>query len=174
MANTACRSSRCLATTPIRSLVFCSTAASRLAGSCNRSDDGLVERGGLAGEILILAHELGEPVVAGGKPHGQRVEGFASGGLGVALHDIQSVVDGLIRRNQLGGLRAGQDRQHRPGLGELLGDDPAGQRQRIGVAALLGIECSQIVQRRRDIGVIGPQRLFPDRQRPLIERFGLG
>ena len=169
------QSSRSLAIAAMRSLIRCSAAASRLDGSLETAAMIALSRlARLGGEVLILAHKLGEPIVAGGKAHRQRIEGFAGGGLRGALHDIEAIVDGLVRGNELGGLSAEQDRQCSPGRSGFIGNRPADERQRIGVAALVIIERSQIVQRRRDIGMIGPERLLPDRQRPLVERLGLG
>ena len=42
------------------------------------------------------------------------------------------------------------------------------------MAALDGVQIGQIVQRLRDIGVIGAERFLPDRQCPLVERLGIG
>ena len=48
------------------------------------------------------------------------------------------------------------------------------ERLGIGVAALVDVERSQIVQRPGDVGMIRSKRLLVDRQRPLIEWLGFG
>ena len=48
------------------------------------------------------------------------------------------------------------------------------QRLGVGVATLILVERSQVVQRIRDIGMIGTEGFLLDRQRSLIQRLGLG
>ena len=42
-------------------------------------------------------------------------------------------------------------------------------RLRLGVAALRAVEQGQVVEARRDVGVVGSQRLLPNRQRALVK-----
>ena len=58
----------------------------------HRGDDRLVERLGFGREILVPAHQFGEPVVAGGKPHGELVHGGGGGGLRAALDHVERIV----------------------------------------------------------------------------------
>src|ERR1700686_241555 len=69
---------------------------------------------------------------------------------------------------------AGSNRSSHGGdeVAEAFGDRqrPLVERFGLGVAALISVEPSQIVQRPRDIGMIGPESLLADRQRALEER----
>ena len=56
----------------------------------------------------------------------------------------------------------------------MIANDALVQRLGIGIATLGSIKHCQIVQRRRDIGMIGTKRLFVYRQRALVERLGIG
>ena len=62
------------------------------------------------------------------------------------------------------------------GTQRLLEDGQAALVQRLGfgVAALVAMELSQVVERYSDIGVVGSQRLLQDRDRALQQRLGLG
>ena len=51
-------------------------------------EDRLVQRLGFRGQILVLADELRQPVVAGGEPHRELVDRRGGCGLGAALQDI--------------------------------------------------------------------------------------
>ena len=48
------------------------------------------------------------------------------------------------------------------------------QRLGLGVGAGGVVERGEVVERGGGVGVLGAQRLLPDRQRPLVERLGLG
>jgi hypothetical protein len=47
------------------------------------------------------------------------------------------------------------------------------ERLGVGVAALVVVEQSQVVERCRDVGMVGTMRFLEDRQRSLVERLGL-
>jgi len=53
-------------------------------------------------------------------------------------------------------------------------DGPVEERLGVGILALLVIHDSQAVQTIGHVGVLRPQRLYPDRQRPPVEQLGLG
>ena len=91
--------------------------------------------GGLAREVLILSYELGEPIIARGKPHGQRIEWLPRGRLRSALHHIEAVVDGLSAARSLAAWAPNKvcSADCRSGF---IGNRPTYERQRIGVAAL--------------------------------------
>ena len=48
------------------------------------------------------------------------------------------------------------------------------ERFGIGVTALVIVQKRQIVQRQRDIGMVGPKRFLMDGERSLVKRFGVG
>jgi hypothetical protein len=48
------------------------------------------------------------------------------------------------------------------------------ERLSIGVTTLRSVQLSQVVERCRDIGMVGTERFLPDPQRTLCQRCGFG
>ena len=140
----------------------------------HRGDDRLVERLGLGREILVPAHQLGEPVAAGGKPHRELVHGGGGGGLRAALDRGERLVQRLVAGQQILLARGEQDRQHDAQLRAIGRKRLFRERQRVRGAPGDVEEISEIAGRGHDVRMIGPERTFADRQRTAIERLRIG
>ena len=101
-----------------------------------RGDDRLVERIGFAREIPILAHQLGEPVAAGGQTHRELVDSGGRGRLRAPLDHVERLVEGGLRRQQLLLLCVAQHGQRHTQLRAAAHHRAFHQRQGIRRAAL--------------------------------------
>ena len=175
MASVFCKPARSLAMAAIRARLRCSEATSRCAGGFrHRRDDRFVQRLGFGSEILVLAHQLGEPVAAGGEPHRELVHGRCGGGLRAALDRGERLVQRLVLRQQRLLARRKQDRQHHAQLRAVVRERFFRERQRVRSSPGRKEEISEIAGGCRDVRMIRPKRTLADRERAAIQRLGIG
>jgi hypothetical protein len=130
-----------------------------------------------AAKVLILANKLRQPIAAGRKACPKLVESRRRSRLRGTLHDVEGVVSGLGGGNQPLFLGAEEYRNGDGRNGVLRRDCLLSDRQRlfverlgVGVATLVGVDQSQVVEGCRKIWMVGTERLLADRQDTLRQR----